>query len=102
MYGLSAALWTKDLARGDQAAGRLAVVAVNINDGYANIFTINLPHGGYTSLGGRVVARPLAGVSRAVAGATASPDCARNSGWSATRSRTAAPRVRVTTLIASP
>ncbi len=50
-YGLSATVWTKDIARGRDIAHRLEVGAVNINDAYSNLFCFPLPHGGWKSSG---------------------------------------------------
>ncbi|MFE5501308.1 aldehyde dehydrogenase family protein [Amycolatopsis japonica] len=50
-YGLSATVWTRDLAAGERIARRLDVGAVNINDAYANLFAMSLPHGGWKSSG---------------------------------------------------
>lgn len=50
-YGLSATVWTGDLARGEEMARRLEVGAVNINDAYANLLVFNLPHGGWKTSG---------------------------------------------------
>lgn len=50
-YGLSATVWTADRQRGEQLARRLEVGAVNINDAYANLFALTLPHGGWKESG---------------------------------------------------
>jgi len=50
-YGLSATVWTRDLARARGIARQLEVGAVNINDSYANLFAMTLPHGGWKSSG---------------------------------------------------
>jgi acyl-CoA reductase-like NAD-dependent aldehyde dehydrogenase len=50
-YGLSATLWTRDLDRAQAIARRLDVGAVNINDAYANLFALTLPHGGWKTSG---------------------------------------------------
>ncbi|TDH53152.1 aldehyde dehydrogenase family protein [Mycobacterium eburneum] len=50
-YGLSATVWTRDIARGVQIARRLEAGAVNINDAAANLFATTLPHGGWKSSG---------------------------------------------------
>lgn len=50
-YGLSAAVFTRDRARGEQIARRLEVGAVNVNDVYVNLFAMNLPHGGWKESG---------------------------------------------------
>jgi acyl-CoA reductase-like NAD-dependent aldehyde dehydrogenase len=50
-YGLSATVWTKDVARAMAIARRLEVGAVNINDAYTNLFCFPLPHGGWKNSG---------------------------------------------------
>lgn len=50
-YGLSATVWTRDLDRAHAVARRLEVGAVNINDSYANLFALTLPHGGWKASG---------------------------------------------------
>lgn len=50
-YGLSATIWTRDLVRAQSIARRLDVGAVNINDAYANLFALTLPHGGWKTSG---------------------------------------------------
>jgi acyl-CoA reductase-like NAD-dependent aldehyde dehydrogenase len=50
-YGLSASVWTRDRAHGEQIARRLEVGAVNINDVFANVFAIPLPQGGWKQSG---------------------------------------------------
>jgi acyl-CoA reductase-like NAD-dependent aldehyde dehydrogenase len=50
-YGLSATVWTRNLARGEAIARRLEVGGVNINDAYSNLFCFPLPHGGWKSSG---------------------------------------------------
>lgn len=50
-YGLSATVWTADTARGQRLARRLDAGAVNINDAYANLFAMRLPHSGWKSSG---------------------------------------------------
>jgi betaine-aldehyde dehydrogenase len=50
-YGLSATVWTGDLARGEAVARHLQAGAVNINDAYANFFCFALPHGGWKESG---------------------------------------------------
>ena len=50
-YGLSASVWTRDRARGEQIARRLEAGAVNVNDMFANIFAIPLPQGGWKQSG---------------------------------------------------
>jgi acyl-CoA reductase-like NAD-dependent aldehyde dehydrogenase len=50
-YGLSATVWTRDRARGEQIARRLEVGAVNVNDMFVNVFGIRLPQGGWKESG---------------------------------------------------
>jgi betaine-aldehyde dehydrogenase len=50
-YGLSASVWTADLERGLEIAGRLDAGAVNVNDVLANLFSFTLPHGGWKESG---------------------------------------------------
>jgi acyl-CoA reductase-like NAD-dependent aldehyde dehydrogenase len=50
-YGLSASVWTRDRARGEQIARRLQVGAVNLNDMFVNVFSIPLPQGGWKESG---------------------------------------------------
>jgi acyl-CoA reductase-like NAD-dependent aldehyde dehydrogenase len=50
-YGLSASVWTRDPARGEQIARRLEVGAVNVNDMFANAFAIPIPQGGWKESG---------------------------------------------------
>src|SRR3546814_14588833 len=50
-YGLSATVWTRDVARGRRIAGQLEVGAVNINDVFRNLFAVELPHSGWKSSG---------------------------------------------------
>lgn len=50
-YGLSATMWSTDLARAEQVARRVEVGAVNSNDASSNICALNLPHGGWKSSG---------------------------------------------------
>jgi acyl-CoA reductase-like NAD-dependent aldehyde dehydrogenase len=50
-YGLSASVWTRDRARGEQIARRLDVGAVNVNDMFVNAFAIRLPQGGWKESG---------------------------------------------------
>src|SRR5512132_1313049 len=45
-YGLSASVWTRDRARGEQIARRLEGGAVNGNDMYANVAAFPIPQGG--------------------------------------------------------
>jgi acyl-CoA reductase-like NAD-dependent aldehyde dehydrogenase len=50
-YGLSASVWTRDRARGEQIARRLEVGAVNVNDMFTNVFTFPVPQGGWKESG---------------------------------------------------
>ena len=50
-YGLSASVWTRDRARGEQIARRLEAGAVNVNDMFANLFAIPIPQGGWKQSG---------------------------------------------------
>jgi acyl-CoA reductase-like NAD-dependent aldehyde dehydrogenase len=50
-YGLSATVWTSDLARGERVARRLEVGAVNINDALANGFQFSVPMPGWKDSG---------------------------------------------------
>ncbi|WP_458691036.1 aldehyde dehydrogenase family protein [Nocardia tengchongensis] len=51
VYGLSATVWTGDLAHGRRIAARLEAGAVNINDAIANLFSFALPMGGWKQSG---------------------------------------------------
>ena len=50
-YGLSATVWTRDVARGERVARRLEAGAVNVNDVMANGFSFALPMGGWKHSG---------------------------------------------------
>ena len=50
-YGLSASVWTADLARAERIARRLDAGAVNINDVLSNGFSFALPMPGWTDSG---------------------------------------------------
>lgn len=50
-YGLSATVWTADLARGERIARRLDAGAVNINDVLSNGFSFALPMPGWKNSG---------------------------------------------------
>jgi acyl-CoA reductase-like NAD-dependent aldehyde dehydrogenase len=50
-YGLSASVWTRDGARGEQIARRLEVGAVNVNDMFTNVLTFPIPQGGWKQSG---------------------------------------------------
>jgi betaine-aldehyde dehydrogenase len=50
-YGLSASVWTRDRAHGEQIARRLEVGAVNVNDMFVNVFAIPVPQGGWKQSG---------------------------------------------------
>jgi hypothetical protein len=48
---VSASVWTRDRARGEQVARRLEVGAVNVNDMFVNVFAIGMPQGGWKESG---------------------------------------------------
>ena len=50
-YGLSATVWTGDVARGEKIARRLEVGAVNVNDAFTNMFCIPLSQAGWKESG---------------------------------------------------
>ena len=50
-YGLSASVWTRDRARGEQIARRLEAGAVNVNDMFVNVFALPIPQGGWKQSG---------------------------------------------------
>ncbi|TRW81138.1 aldehyde dehydrogenase family protein [Mycolicibacterium sp. 018/SC-01/001] len=50
-YGLSATVWTRDVARGERVARRLEAGAVNINDVLSNGFNFGLPMAGWKHSG---------------------------------------------------
>jgi acyl-CoA reductase-like NAD-dependent aldehyde dehydrogenase len=50
-YGLSASVWTKDRRKGEAIARRLDAGAVNINDVFANLFTLPLAQAGWKQSG---------------------------------------------------
>ena len=50
-YGLSASVWTKDVARGEQIARRVEAGAVSVNDSGINYFALELPMGGWKASG---------------------------------------------------
>jgi len=50
-YGLSASIWTRDRARGEQLARRLEVGAVNVNDMFVNVSAIRIPQAGWKQSG---------------------------------------------------
>jgi acyl-CoA reductase-like NAD-dependent aldehyde dehydrogenase len=50
-YGLSASVWTKDVARGEQIARRIEAGAVSVNDSGINYFALELPMGGWKASG---------------------------------------------------
>jgi acyl-CoA reductase-like NAD-dependent aldehyde dehydrogenase len=51
VYGLSATVWTGDVARGEKLARRLDCGAVNVNDALTNVFCPGLPMGGWKESG---------------------------------------------------
>ena len=51
VYGLSATVWTGDIARGERVARRLEAGAVNINDAASNAFNFALPMPGWKNSG---------------------------------------------------
>jgi acyl-CoA reductase-like NAD-dependent aldehyde dehydrogenase len=51
LYGLSATVWTRNRAHGECVARRIDAGAVNINDVYANMFSLALPMGGWKQSG---------------------------------------------------
>lgn len=50
-YGLSASVWTGDVARGERIARRLEAGAVNINDAMVNVFNFAVPMPGWKHSG---------------------------------------------------
>jgi acyl-CoA reductase-like NAD-dependent aldehyde dehydrogenase len=50
-YGLSASVWTRDIAKGRRVVERLDAGAVNINDVIANLMSFSVPHGGWKTSG---------------------------------------------------
>ncbi len=50
-YGLSATIWTANVARGVELARRLEAGAVNVNDAMSNLFNFTLPHSGWKESG---------------------------------------------------
>ena len=50
-YGLSASVWTRDIARGERLARRVEAGAVCVNDVQVNYFALELPMGGWKSSG---------------------------------------------------
>jgi acyl-CoA reductase-like NAD-dependent aldehyde dehydrogenase len=50
-YGLSASVWTRSQERGREIARRLECGAVLVNDVMANIFQLEVPHGGWRESG---------------------------------------------------
>ena len=50
-YGLSASVFSRDLARAERVAGRLEAGSVNINNVLTNLFQLGLPMGGWKESG---------------------------------------------------
>ena len=50
-YGLSASVWTKDIARGEAIARRMEAGAVCVNDAQLNYLVLELPMGGWKESG---------------------------------------------------
>jgi hypothetical protein len=50
-YGLSASVWTRDVARGEALARRIDAGAVCVNDAAINYLTLELPMGGWKTSG---------------------------------------------------
>ena len=50
-YGLSASVWTKDVARGEELARRMEAGAVCVNDAQLNYLALELPMGGWKASG---------------------------------------------------
>jgi acyl-CoA reductase-like NAD-dependent aldehyde dehydrogenase len=50
-YGLSASVWTRDIARGEALARRIEAGAVCINDAQLNYFALEAPMGGWKASG---------------------------------------------------
>jgi acyl-CoA reductase-like NAD-dependent aldehyde dehydrogenase len=50
-YGLSASIWTRDVARGEALARRVEAGAVCVNDAQLNYFALELPMGGWKASG---------------------------------------------------
>jgi acyl-CoA reductase-like NAD-dependent aldehyde dehydrogenase len=50
-YGLSASVWSRDLARAEAIARRIECGAVNVNDVTSNLFAASIPHSGWKSSG---------------------------------------------------
>jgi acyl-CoA reductase-like NAD-dependent aldehyde dehydrogenase len=50
-YGLSASVWTRDTARGEQIARRLESGYACVNDANVNYFALELPMGGWKDSG---------------------------------------------------
>jgi acyl-CoA reductase-like NAD-dependent aldehyde dehydrogenase len=51
VYGLSASVWTKDVAKGEALARRVQAGVVCVNDHQANYMSLNLPMGGWKTSG---------------------------------------------------
>jgi delta 1-pyrroline-5-carboxylate dehydrogenase len=50
-YGLSATVWTKDLAKAERIGRRLEAGAVNVNSALSNLFSFPVPHSGWKQSG---------------------------------------------------
>jgi acyl-CoA reductase-like NAD-dependent aldehyde dehydrogenase len=50
-YGLSASIWTRDVARGEELARRVEAGAVCVNDAQLNYLALELPMGGWKASG---------------------------------------------------
>jgi len=50
-YGLSASVWTRDVARGEELARRVEAGAVCVNDAQLNYLALELPMGGWKASG---------------------------------------------------
>jgi acyl-CoA reductase-like NAD-dependent aldehyde dehydrogenase len=50
-YGLSASVWTKDVAKGERLARRIEAGVVTVNDAQVNYVALELPMGGWKESG---------------------------------------------------